>query len=222
MEILLGHYRLDNLGLLVRLIEDTTVPERQLILNENFTTLYLNFWGRWDPLHKEKFRNSKQKFEALRIGYYQNNYLYSWEHLIAKAKNRYLSPSTEFPKGRKKKGQEDETDFDCSLREFSEETGCLPNCYVLIPYTKPFVMKVIGMDGYTYENLFYVVKFHRKEELQSHVCSETTGTVWLTQKEALKELRTHEEPQRDLLQRVETHLSNMYAKTIVQTEIDKK
>jgi hypothetical protein len=209
VEILLGHYELDNLGLLVRLIEDTTLPERQLIATGDFFRLYVNFWGRWNPAHREKFKESKAKFDALRTGYHQHHYLYSWDKLIRNAQSQYHEPVKEFPKGRKKRGHEQESDFDCALREFSEETKFQPSSYVLIPYTKPFLMTLVGMDGMTYENIFYVVKFHRKENMEGRDSNETTGTVWLTYEEALKQMRPHEIPQRDLLQRVQIHLKGV-------------
>ena len=210
LELLLGHYQLHDLGLLVRLIEDTTVKEREWILHEDFENLYYNFWGRWDSAHKDNFRMSRKKFETLRQGYSQDNYFFSWDRIIRNAHSQYPQPVKEFPKGRKKRGCKNESDFDCAIREFTEETGLEPTSYVLIPHTKPFVMKFVGMDGCMYENTFYVVKFHNKENLDSRQSSETCGVSWMTFEQALSDLRPHEKEKHDLLQRVHEYLQNMY------------
>src|SRR5579872_4199522 len=154
LELLLGHFQLNDLGLLVRLIEDTTTEERNKILNQNYEDLYVEFQGRpIEDLERDKFQISKMKFERLRKGFRQNHYFYSWETLIQGAKSRHDKTSKEFPKGRKKiiPGKE-ESNFDCALREFEEETHCSVQSYVLIPYTPPFIMKIHGMDGCMYEN----------------------------------------------------------------------
>ena len=218
-KILMGHYDINDLGILVRLLEDTTTKERERILTQDFHTLYVDFWGKWDPRHKASFFKARTKFDCLRKGISQGTYHYSWARLIKGAKQHYDNPVKEFPKGRK--NNQNESDFDCALREFSEETGFSPLSYVLIPYTKPFLMEVIGMDGHMYENLFYVVRFYNKENVDDRESSEVKKVVWSTYQEAMDEIRPHEKPQKDLLSRAPSPLdTNVFSREIKKNPLN--
>lgn len=206
-QILLGRYSIHNFSMVRRLVEDMTDSERQRILWSNFRSLYVQFWGRFDPAHEESYRCAHLKFKTMRRRSI-------WKQMIRQVKTHYETPGFEFPKGKKTAPEElshlVESNFDCAIREFSEETCFPPTSYHLIPYTKPFEMERVGMDNRTYLSTFYVVKFLKKESVQSRQSSEIQAMTWMTSEDMLKQIRPKEVEFRDLIQRVNTHLINLY------------
>jgi hypothetical protein len=200
------------------LVEDMTVQERQRLLTGNFKEMYTEFWGRFQGMdeatYKDAYREARSKFLEMKKGFSINHYHCSWASLVSAATSTKETPVREFPKGKKQHppppAEKEETDFDTAIREFTEETGFSPSSYILVPYTKPFEMRIYGMDGMIYDHLFYIVKFHRKENVENRPSPETSGVMWGRYDDLMKDIWPADCPQRQLLVRVHNHLLSLY------------
>jgi 8-oxo-dGTP pyrophosphatase MutT (NUDIX family) len=110
---------------------------------------------------KREFSQSKIKFNKLKIGYY----IRKSEKLLC-INIQYLMDNTqclserewEFPKGRRKLY---ETDLNCALREFEEETAINRNMITLDEQFKQFEELFIGKNKFRYRNVFYLASYNR-------------------------------------------------------------
>lgn len=97
---------------------------------------------------------SKKNFEQLHTSVITlDDYLNSYESL-------YTSPEWGFPKGRRSGC---ESDLECAIREFSEETCYCRNDYILFDNIPPIVENIIGTNGISYRHVYYVA------QLRTHI-----------------------------------------------------
>lgn len=144
-----GKYIITNLNFIIMLFENMTKEEKKLLLENDFNYL----WGLLndDQDSKNKYISARNKFYIMKDGIYNNNKIYNIEFLINNTECKELE--FEFPKGRRNKY---ETDFECALREFQEETGIIPDCIDYI-HLENFYEKFIGSNGKQYEYIYFLL-----------------------------------------------------------------
>lgn len=76
--------------------------------------------------------------------------------IVANVKAEFNIDEWGFPKGRKEKNESDE---DCALREFAEETGYKKTDINIIDTIEPLVEEFIGTNGIKYRHVYYVAEF---------------------------------------------------------------
>lgn len=138
-EFMRGKYDPTNTEYVSRLIRNMTIPEQTSIRDLTFDTLWRTMWG--DDHASADYVVSRDKFLQLdRTGLVENN------------PSPYAEPEWGFPKGRRIRG---ESDVDCALREFVEETN--------IPRDSITVLKNIrleetfeGLNGVRYKHVYFV------------------------------------------------------------------
>ena len=210
--ILLGKYHACDTALLKKLIEDMTVGERRKLSKCSFARLCKEFWDGFkldiDPEKQASMsRQAKLKFQALKRGFWYKGKCICWRDLVQCAQSQHSLPDIEFPKGKKLKLKDrQESEFDCAIREFEEETTCSPSSYILLPWTKPIQETLIGLDGDLYANTFYVVKFHQKEDLAQRQNAEISQMLWLTFEEGIKQCAKLDLSKRNLLQTIHSRV----------------
>ena len=142
----------------------------------------MKFWG--------DYEKGKRKFEALAKGRFQ----VSLSNFVASSQTHYPTSEWEFPKGRRNQG---ETNKECAVREFQEETGYVPDDYSLLLNVKPFEEEYMGENHVRYKHVYYVgyLKNHQKDysvDLQDkQQVSEIKDIQWFTKSEALSVLRDY-------------------------------
>ena len=121
----------------------------------------------------DEYNNSKHNFELLKhctettylpLTFYVNNVQPSWNN-----------PEWGFPKGRRNIA---ESDLNCAIREFEEETGFNNTQYTMLSYIEPLIENLIGTNGKQYRHIYYLaityqniipkidkVNFHQSEEI---------------------------------------------------------
>ena len=209
-EILLGNYSPGDAALVQRLIEDATLEERSKILTSSFRSMYLEFWGELDQHHQYKYRHAKHKFHLLRRGLWKasTSTFHSWQGFVSNAVSEFTTPAIEFPKGRKT--APGESDLDCAIREFGEETACLPTSYELLDSVSPIEESFVGMNGKTFQHQFYLARFRQKDVVEKRQNAEIGAVYWLTYQEGLTRTRPHEHSKRNLLTLVNNRLRESF------------
>ena len=155
IEFIRGRYIKDNIDGIIYLFQQMTPVEIHKIDTMDFNDLWIDFWGsdsRKLLFNKKEFTESKEKFDSLKnkagvelsLGFYIKN-----------VKPFYSLPEWGFPKGRKLRG---ESDLDCAVREFSEETGLDSTDIKIITSVKPIIENIIGTNGVSYRHVYYLAE----------------------------------------------------------------
>lgn len=147
-EFMRGKYDPTNNEYVGRLIGNMTISEQRLIATESFETVWKSLWG--DDHMSGDYAMSHGKFDQLdRVGLVENN------------KSTYEEPEWGFPKGRRIRG---ESDVDCAIREFGEETNIPRDSYVVLRNIR-LEETFEGLNGIAYRHVYFVALLKNPEML---------------------------------------------------------
>lgn len=138
-EFMRGKYDPNDMQYLGKLVKNMTLKEQSLMACEPFDVLWKMLWG--DDRNSSDYPISKEKFNNL------NRMMLMVENL-----STYTEPEWGFPKGRRMRG---ETDLDCAIREFGEETNIPREAYVIL---RNIVLEetFTGLNNIVYRHVYFV------------------------------------------------------------------
>ncbi len=151
MEFIRGKYEVTNKEYIKKLLLNMTSSERNMIITNSFDDIWNYIWYQSDNYFNKNNReyiNSRNKFMLLN----ENNFL---KNFIISIKNVYNEREWGFPKGRRKMR---ETDIDCAIREFYEETRVKKDDLSIISDIMPFEEMFFGTNGIMYKHLYYIAR----------------------------------------------------------------
>ena len=150
IEFIRGKYKLDNKSYILNLLNRCSIEERNRLKNNSFDWLWNTLWFsgkekkvQTDRMIKE-YHTSKELFEKL-----QPELL---PKLISKCNTSYDTPEWEFPKGRRSTR---ETNKECAIRGFEEETDLTNSQYTLLDNVSPISEEYMGSNGVRYKHIYY-------------------------------------------------------------------
>ena len=117
MEFIRGKYDVANPAYIGILLKNMTQYEHSQIEKEEFDTLWTRLWGIGRDTRSAEFELSKERYNAI-----------NRKELIKANPTQYLEPEWGVPKGRRMKG---ESDLECAVREFEEETNIEESAYII-------------------------------------------------------------------------------------------
>lgn len=126
-----------------------------LEMENGFQYIWEDLWGTFDTSYmtKEKIE-SKNKYDEMKFtginGPEINLYF-----IVNNVKPDYDTEEWGFPKGRRNK---DETEYECAIREFKEETGFTEEDFKIIQEINPINETFIGTNGIKYCHMYYVAE----------------------------------------------------------------
>jgi ADP-ribose pyrophosphatase YjhB (NUDIX family) len=179
-EFMRGKYDLNDKEYILRLFRNMTIKEQASVVTESFDTLWKSLWG--EDRNSSDYPVSKEKFEILdRIEFMKNNL------------SCYTEPEWGFPKGRRIRG---ESDMDCAIREFTEETNIPREAYVVL---KNIVLEetFTGLNNIRYRHVYYVALLKHPEMINltqkftTMQRREISGIAWKTFSECELLIRPH-------------------------------
>lgn len=156
VEFVRGRYLEDNIDGIIYLFKQMTPNEIQKLGASDFDEIWNEFWGndiKKISFNKDEYTNSKKKFNALKT---KMGLELGLDFYVKNVKSLYMSPEWGFPKGRKLKG---ESDIDCAMREFSEETGLPEKSIKIISNVKPIIENMTGTNGIDYRHIYYLAEY---------------------------------------------------------------
>jgi 8-oxo-dGTP pyrophosphatase MutT (NUDIX family) len=138
-EFMRGKYDPNDMQYLGKLVKNMTLKEQSLMACEPFDVLWKSLWG--EDRNSSDYPISKEKFNNL------NRMMLMVENL-----STYTEPEWGFPKGRRMRG---ETDLDCAIREFGEETNIPREAYVIL---RNIVLEetFTGLNNIVYRHVYFV------------------------------------------------------------------
>lgn len=161
IDFIRGKYSLSDMNFLYMLVENMTIDERNNLLEKKFKDIWDNVWlnstanGRGTPFKNSEYKKSNEMFNLLKEGYYFNNRTYLIDNIIneinAYKKEDKTNNAWEFPKGRR---EQNETDLECAIREFNEETNMKCAEEIIGPIT--YIEEFRGSNGLSYKYVYYL------------------------------------------------------------------
>jgi 8-oxo-dGTP pyrophosphatase MutT (NUDIX family) len=183
-----------------------TFSEIEKISKHTFDELWNMLWlNKKIKQYQTEYDISKGKFENLKCGKY-----YLLSELISNSNISYVEREWGFPKGRRNLR---ESDYDCAIREFQEESGLKKDEYEILRNIRPVEEIFYGSNNIRYKHIYYIAESKLERELQidpenKHQRTEIGNIGWYTLNEALQKIRPYNKEKKDVLIKVNKLLIN--------------
>lgn len=182
MEFIRGKYNINDTEYVKRQISNMTSQEQKLIVTEQFETLWTRLWGNGRDIDSPEYETARDKFNSL-----------DRKKIIAEAPSKFNEPEWGFPKGRRMRG---ETDVECAVREYFEETNIPCEAYTVredLTLSETFV----GTNNIRYKHIYFVALLkdskliHLEQKLTPVQRREISNVAWKTLTECKNITRPH-------------------------------
>lgn len=159
VEFVRGRYHVEKpmqLSYLFKLMtkDEISKIKHSLMLDDGFEYLWRDMWGKKAdhiPLDSNK-RDSKSKYNILKyIGV--DGPEIGLDFMVNEITAQYDINEWGFPKGRRTRN---ESDRECAIREFMEESGYTESDFKIIDSIEPIVEEFYGTNGVKYRHIYYV------------------------------------------------------------------
>ena len=162
MEFIRGKYDVSNYDYILKVFELMTIKEKNQIkmLRDYDKLRQLLGTDRDTPSYKREYQDGKQKFEIL----IANNKLDELLDKSLKNSSNWIEPEWGLPKGRR---FNEESDINCAIREFVEETG-VRNIKVfdnIVPLEELYV----SINGVNYRHIYYLAEYVETPEQKKKI-----------------------------------------------------
>lgn len=209
VEFMRGKYNLENIKYIFKLFEIMTESERNKIMTSDFDTLWNNLWMNKNlKQYHNEYDTSKKKFTMIKNGnvMYENNII-NFEYINKTSELKWFEPEWGFPKGRRNLK---ETDLECAVREFEEETGFKKGEYTLININ-PIEEIFSGTNSIRYKHIYYIAKTLMDKKLiidknNFNQVSEISTIKWFNYEDALSKIRPYNLEKKKVLEKLNEFL----------------
>lgn len=208
IEFLRGrYYNLNNISYIKLLIDRFSVEEKERILKYTFDELWSKLWINLDNINsriKSEYKKSSILFNKLSNGFYYNNEFINLKKLINNSKTIYINNEWEIPKGRREKY---ETNKDCAIREFNEETNLKEGDYMIIDNIFPITENYIGSNNINYCHTYYIAKLLNNEcnlyiDIDNkNQFNEIKNIKWMSKEQCINNIRNYDYHKIDIIKK---------------------
>ena len=218
VEFMRGKYKEYNQKYIQNLFEEMTVNERdKLISNIHFDTLWSELWLKnnnspsdENEQYRTEYERSKNRFYRIKEGIdcpkintYYNNLNQKWHE-----------PEWGFPKGRRNLR---ENDYNCAIRELTEETGLNTLQFDILENVRPVEEVFIGTNNVRYKHIYYIGKCKSDLEVNINNTNQTQITEvsqikWFTYKDALAKIRDYNSEKKKVLTQAYNIINTFFTK----------
>jgi len=193
MDFVKGKYLNQDLVHIKNSIEQMSIQEKEYILKNKH-----NFRQIWSSVsnsfQKRDYIDSLKKFENL-----QKAPGGGINEIFKACKSNWEETEWEFPKGRK---MPQESEKQCAIREFQEETGITIYDHEIIDNVEPLVEIFCGSNYYFYKHNYYIA--FTKSELDNtsnYQKSEVSKVEWKTFEQCLTCIRSYHDDKKMVITR---------------------
>lgn len=205
IEFLRGKYSsIFNLEYLKLLFSRMSSDEIERICNNDFDTLWNKLWIHTETINyriKREYIKSKSSFNNIKEGYKLKNDIINFDYLKNSVKNKYNSNEWEIPKGRR---NDLETNKECALREFKEETNINETNFNIINNIIPIVEEYQGINKVRYKHIYYIGQAKEKYDLRIDMknkdqYTEIKDIKWLSEEESYLKVRDYDLKKKNII-----------------------
>lgn len=203
--------RKDTLGYVDFIRGKFTVSQKQCIMNmliQMTSSEKESLLKRYDQAKAGNEAGIKDKIlDLIRGVTLSTGEFYDLKTLILESKYVYDWPEPEwgFPKGRR---NANESDYNCAVREFSEETGYSPKILNNIRNVVPFEETFTGSNYNSYRHKYYLMFVSYEDSIVNHKYqrAEVSGMDWFSLADCQSRIRQYNVEKKKLIQHVENCL----------------
>jgi ADP-ribose pyrophosphatase YjhB (NUDIX family) len=190
VDFMRGRYSLQNPHYIMNLIDEMTLSEKEAVVNKTFGEL--STWGNYDDV-------AKDRFTTLQAGMITTNGEFvSTKSLVAQSETRWTTPEWGFPKGRRNAY---ESEINCALREYDEETGYDRHKLELLVNIMPFEEIFTGSNYKSYIHKYFV-GLGNSTPTRGFQESEVGDLKWFTYEQAMDAIRPYNVERKKVLSHV--------------------
>ena len=192
IDFMRGKYSIYNKEYIMNMLKQMTQDEKEILRNQDFDTAWKRVWGNESISNQYKSEEtiSREKFHLLQNGVFNKSVFYTLSSMIDESNQYDCWEEAEwgFPKGRR---NYQEKDFECALREFTEETGYNYNYLKNIQNLLPFEEIFTGSNYKSYKHKYYLTYMDYKMSLNMKAFdpTEVSKMEWKTYDDCLKSIR---------------------------------
>ena len=200
IDFIRGKYSVYNQYYINNMICQMTNEEKEMLKTKEFEEIWFAVWGKTANFshYKNEETVSKEKFYQMRHGI---NGLYTLSDLVDASPTKWEEPEWGFPKGRR---NYNETDLDCSVREFNEETGYNLNKTNVIHNISPFEEIFCGSNYKSYKHKYFLTQMDfEKCEPAIQETNEISKIQWKSYAECIASIRSYNLEKKRLLSNID-------------------
>jgi 8-oxo-dGTP pyrophosphatase MutT (NUDIX family) len=215
-EFIRGKYEM-NIDSIVHLFKQMIQSEIDLIATSDFDKLWINLWNN-DK--NNEYRTSKSKFDDIKIFHTSGITL---ESIIEKTELEWLEPEWGFPKGRRNKF---ESNYQCAIREFCEETNLKKNDFNIIETIEPIIENFVGTNGVQYRHIYYVALLKNNQPIDKILLIDQSnykeiGNISLfNYKNALLKIRPYHAQRLSIIKNIYCFMHQYLSQTWLKTNLN--
>jgi 8-oxo-dGTP pyrophosphatase MutT (NUDIX family) len=189
VDFLRGKFNQNNDFHLKNIIDEMTNNEIYNIIHYDYSYLWNKLWNKknekCDKKNVEKFNYVKK----YKLELFKNNL------------NTWKEPEWGFPKGRRNNM---ENDFECSIREFEEETGYSSHDLIIIKNLSFFEEVFTGSNMKSYKHKYYLCKIDYDKTInEEHFQKSEIGALkWMDYETCLSKIRNYNYEKINLLNKI--------------------
>ena len=205
VDFMRGKYSLNNKEYLLNMLNQMTICEKESLIKDEFPVLWNKVWGGSiiSNQYKNEESNSQEKFNALKKGVLFDSKLVTLNELVEESNKQssWLETEWGFPKGRR---NHKESDYDCALREFNEETGYnvkhLQNLQNIIPYEEIFT----GSNYKSYKHKYFIMYMSYNNSLLQNEFEKTevSKMEWKSYDQCIESIRSYNKEKMRLIKNI--------------------
>lgn len=204
VEFIRGRYRVEKPMQIAYLFKLMTSTEIQKIKNsiqmeDGFDYLWMDLWGSMPRDKIDKLENNrkdaKSKYTMLKyIGV--DGPEIGIEFMVNNIKAQFDINEWGFPKGRRHRN---ESDIDCAVREFMEETGYTKDDFKIVEQINPIVEEFLGTNGIKYRHIYYVAELVNKVCPKTNHSDEVGDITFMNHNTAISTIRPYHEEKKNII-----------------------
>lgn len=211
-EFVKAKYNLSNKKYIMKILKNITNDEYNFLINVKDGK---DIWNRlWVNINESRtkqneFKRVTKKLNILIKGTKDNQgEEYNLKSLLEEIKPERTYPEWGFPKGRR---MPNETELECSIREFIEETDIAKKNIIIFKNIKPLEETFTGSNGITYRHIYYIAQIKNNVNVkinpQNKVQKSEIGDIKLFNKnDALKKIEKKNKERILLFNKVNNYL----------------
>ena len=205
-----GKYRVDNIDGINLIFQNMTPDEIKKVETLTFDELWVDMWNN----DQEKMANIKREYNISLSKYNQlktdTELDANLDFYIKNVKSLYQINEWGFPKGRKNRN---ESNRDCAIREFEEETNIDRSKFNVIDSIDPIEENFIGTNGLKYRNVYYIAELKERSELSVNGNNEINQINFFNYNDSVSIIRDYQTDKKDVL----TGVYYYYLELIINT-----
>ena len=195
-----------------------TENERERLIEKEFDVLWNELWmNKNTRQYHNEYENSKKKFNQLKEGFHlksnEKETFISLQIIHENHPIKWQEPEWGFPKGRR---MLKETDLQCAMREFREETGLEDTDYKICEDLGCIEETFYGTNNIRYRHIYFIGVWNTQSKKEVSVdktnfsqISEIGNIAWFPYEEAHKKIRSYNWEKKRLLQNLDYELSEL-------------